>query len=76
MTVLMKTVFPQRCPAGGPGPQGVLGNAGTTGCRIMTTQPGPESACLLCKKGRTGSLRAVVGGQSHTYINREETAVP
>ena len=69
MTVLMKTVFPQHCPAGGPGPEGVLGNAETTGCRIMTMEPGLLSAHLLCKKGRTGSLRAEMGGQRHTYIN-------
>lgn len=51
MTVLMKTVFLQHCPAGGLGPKGVLGNAGTTGRRIMTTEPGLLSTCYAKKAG-------------------------
>lgn len=69
MTILMKTVFPQHCTAGGPGLGGVLGNAGTTGCRIMTIEPGLPECTLVMLKGRTGSLRAGMGGQRHTYIN-------
>lgn len=75
MTVLMKTVFLKHIPAGGPGPEGVFGNAGTTGCRIMTIEVGPKSACLLCKKGKTDGPRAAMGGHPYIHKHRKGTAV-
>lgn len=69
MAVLMKTVFPKHSTVGGPGPGKVLGNAGTTGSRIIDHGTWTAKCMLVMLKGRTVSLRAEMGGQKHAYIN-------
>lgn len=69
MAVLMKTVFPQHCAAGGPRTWG-----STRECRDHRVQNNDHgtwtAACTLgLLKGRTGSLRAEMEGQRHAYIN-------